>query len=135
MALHTHCEERGFSLPELLVGIFLMSLGALAAAPLFMHAIHGNASSRDLGWVGVAVEQQIEILRSEDYDNLIPGGSVTNAVIGYFEKREPDVEVRWSIVDNSTNIPNTKIITVRGVRSRIGTGPAGQVTTITLRGD
>jgi prepilin-type N-terminal cleavage/methylation domain-containing protein len=135
MTPHTRCEERGFTLAELLVGVFLMSVGALAAAPLFMHAMHGNASSRDLGWVGVAVEQRIEILRSKDYDSLFPGGSVTSAVTGYVDTRDPEVEVRWSIVDNSTNIPGTKIIAVRGIRRRVGSGPAGQVTTITLRGN
>jgi prepilin-type N-terminal cleavage/methylation domain-containing protein len=128
-------REKGFSLPELLVGLLLLSIGTLAVAPLFMHAMHGNATSRDLGWVGVSVEQRIEILRATPYDNLTPGGSVTTAVTGYADRTEPDVEIRWEIVDNSLVIPGTKIITVRGIRDGIVRGARGQVTTITLRGD
>jgi hypothetical protein len=112
-----------------------MSLAALAAAPLFAYAMHGNASSRDLGWVGVAAERRLERLREQPFDSLIPGGSVTADVTGYFDTSQPDVVVRWKITDNSAAIPQTKIVTVRALRTRVGYGPAGRVTTITLRGN
>lgn len=117
------------------MGLFLLSVGSLAVAPLFMHAMHGNATSRDLGWVGVSVEQRIEILRSMPYDSLVPGGSVTTAVSGYTDNPEPDVEIRWTIVDHSSTIPGTKIITVRGIRDGPQPRARGQVTSITVRGD
>ncbi len=136
MKTRTHGNSSaGFSLPELMVGLFLMSLGALAAAPLFGYAMHGNAASRDLTRVGVAAERRLEILRQMEYDDLIAGGSVDVDTTGYFETREPDLVVRWQITNNSATIPGTKLLTVRAVRTRVGTGPAGQITTITLRGD
>jgi len=128
-------SSRGFSLAELLVGLVLLSLAALAAAPLFAYAMHGNASSRDLGWVGVAAERQLELLRGQPFDTLTPGGSVTSNVTGYFDSPQPGIVVRWQITDNSATIPQTSIVTVRATRARIGYGPRGQVTTITLRGD
>jgi hypothetical protein len=112
-----------------------MSLAALAAAPLFAYAMHGNASSRDLGWVGVAAERRMERIREQPLDGLIPGGSVTADVTGYFDTSHPDVVVRWKITDNSATIPQTKVVTVRASRTRAGYGPAGQVTIITLRGN
>lgn len=129
------CLSAGFSLAELLVGLLLMSLAVLAAAPLFAYAMHANAASRDLGWVGVAAERRLEIIRQQPFDGLLPGGSVTADVSGYFDTSQPDVLVRWQITDNSATIPQTKIVTVRATRTREGYGPAGQVTTITLRGN
>jgi len=112
-----------------------MSLAALAAAPLFAYAMHGNAASRDLGWVGVAAERRLEIIRQQPFDSLLPGGSVTADVSGYFDISEPDVLVRWKIADNSATISGTKIVMVQASRTREGYGPAGQVSAITLRGD
>ncbi len=130
----TTSRSAGMSLPELMVGLFLMAVTALGAAPLFIHAMHGNASSRDLGWVGAAAEQRFELLRYADYDSLVPGGSVVGNVSGYFDEPQEDVFVRWEIADNSASIPRTKIVTVRAVRARTGAGPAGEVTMITVRG-
>ena len=127
--------ESGLSLPEVLVGLFLAMLAALAAVPLFISAMHSNAASRDLSWVGVAAERRLELLRQQPYAALAPGGSLTADVTGYFAATIPDVKVRWRIADNSAVIPRTKIITLRAFRTRPGYGPAGNVTTVTLRGD
>ncbi len=134
MLKQSKSASSGMSLPELMVGLFLMAVTALGAAPLFIHAMHGNAASRDLSWVGVAAEQRFELLRSDAYDNLTPGGSVTGNVTGYFDEPQPGLFVRWEILDNSSSIPRTKIVTVRAVRARTGPGPTGEVTMITMRG-
>jgi hypothetical protein len=125
----------GFSFPELMIGLFLLSLAAIAATPLFGHAMHGNAAGRGLTEAGIAVERRLEILRQQTYSSLVAGGSVITDTAGYFDRPEADLVVRWEIIDNSATIPATKILTVRAIRTRAGRGPAGQITTITLRGD
>jgi prepilin-type N-terminal cleavage/methylation domain-containing protein len=124
----------GFSLAELLVGLLLVSIAALAAAPLFVQAMHGNAASRDLGWVVAAAERRFELLRQARFDSLVPGGSLTADVPGYCDTAA-GVVVRWIVADHSAAIPQTKQITLRASRQRVGYGPAGTVTLITLRGD
>jgi type II secretory pathway pseudopilin PulG len=124
----------GFTLVEALVAALLLALALLAAVPLFTQAMHGADASGALGSASAAAEERFELLRATTYGSLPAGGSLTSDVTGYFDTPQPDMVVRWQIVDN-VSPASTKTITVRAIRQGSGPGPARQVELVTLRGD
>jgi len=123
----------GFTLVEVLLALFLIGIGVLAAAPMFIYAMQGNAVGADLGWVGAVGVERMELLRAEDYDNLPAGGSLTTNVTGYFDTGTQGVTVRWTITDNTVPA-RTKTITVLVVADRQVVGEQKNVTLTTIRG-
>ena len=130
-------QEGGFTLVEVLLALFLIGIGLLALAPLFVYATRSVAVSADLGDVGTKAVQRLEILRSQSFDTLPQGGNINTSQTGYFDSSSPDVIVRWKI----ENIPNTgsspvtmKTITVRAVSTRTVLGAAKDVRMFTRRG-
>jgi prepilin-type N-terminal cleavage/methylation domain-containing protein len=124
---------RGFSLVEVLVALFLIALGVLAAAPMFVYAMQGNASGADFGSVGAIAVEQMEQLRSQTFASLAAGGSLTVSQTGYSDLGDPEYIVRWRITDNAT--PATiKTITVRVIAVRQVVGQRKEITLTTLRG-
>ena len=107
-------QQQGFTLAEVMVALFLMGLGVLAAAPMFLFAMQGNEAAGDIGSAGALAVDRFEQLRAQDYDTLTAGGSVAVNVNGFSDVTDPDFDVRWIIVDD-TPIANTKTITVRVV--------------------
>jgi len=128
-------SNSGFTLAEVLVAMGLLAFGVMAAAPMFISAMHGNASGAAIGSVAAAAEWRFEQLRATPFNFLVPGGSITANVTGYFDDSDPDVVVRWLVINNTGTL-NTKRILVRAeYASLIDTrGPAGDVTMLTLRG-
>ncbi|MCH7779288.1 MAG: hypothetical protein IH848_00450 [Acidobacteria bacterium] len=47
------------------MSLFLIGLGVLAAAPMFMYAIQGNAVGAEKGAAGALAVEQMEILRDQ----------------------------------------------------------------------
>ena len=136
MVTHTRTSdpgERGFSLLEVLVALFLIGLGVLAAAPMFVYAMQGNAAGADFGSVGAIAVERMELLRSLDFGALPAGGSLTSSVNGYSDLTDPEYIVRWSITDNGTP-PATKVVTVRAIAVRQVVGQRKEITLTTLRG-
>jgi len=125
--------ERGFTLVEVLVALFLIGIGVLAAAPMFIYAMQGNAVGADFGSVGAVAVERMELLRAQDYSALLAGGSLTTSVTNYFDNTDPEVLTRWSITDNTTP-PNTKTIQVRVIATRQVVGQQKEVTLTTIRG-
>ena len=121
-----------FSLVEVLVALFLLGVGVLAAVPLFVHAIQGNAVGADLGTVGAEAVDRLERLRATPYDQLPAGGSLTSDVSGYSDGSDPSRTVRWTITDNTTPA-FTKTITVRAIAARTVVGQRKEITLTTLR--
>lgn len=126
-------HERGFSFIEVLVALFLMSLGVLAVAPMFVYAMEGNASGADFGAVGALAVERSERLRQQDYNDLDVGGSLTADTTDYYDDSHPDVLLRWEIEANASP-SRTKLITVRAIAKRDLDGPRREVTLVTLRG-
>ena len=123
----------GFTLVEVLLAMALMFAGIMAAAPLFVFAMKETAAGADLGLVGAAAVDRMELLRSGDFYSLAAGGSLTSDVSGDSDTSSARFTVRWQIADNAT--PATvKTISVRAVASRQAMGPAKEVTLTTLRG-
>jgi prepilin-type N-terminal cleavage/methylation domain-containing protein len=125
--------SEGLTLIEVLVALFLIAIGLLAAAPMFVHAMQGNATGGDFGSVGAMALDRLELLRATSYSGLVVGGSLTANVAGYFDNSDPAFVVRWEILNNTTP-PGTKIINVRAIARRVGPGPRREVTITSLRG-
>lgn len=123
----------GFSLIEVLVALFLIAVGVLAVAPMFIYASRGSATGGDFGRVGALAVERMERLRETEYESLAIGGSTTTSLSGYFDESDPDVIVRWQIAVHATP-SETQRITVRAVSRRAGIGPRREVTLTTLRG-
>jgi len=129
--------SEGFTLIEVLLALFLLGLGVLAAAPMFIYAMRGNAAGADFGSSGAIAVERMEVLRSTRYTDLDAGGDLasdtTVAAVDYFDNSDPDFSVRWVIVNNTTP-PDTKTITVRAEARRQVVGLRKGVTLTTLRG-
>jgi prepilin-type N-terminal cleavage/methylation domain-containing protein len=124
----------GFSLVEVLVALFLISLGVLAAAPMFIYAMQGNAVGADLGSVGAAAVERMELLRQAEYGTLTPGGHLFFSQTGYADTSDPDITVRWVIRDTTLGPITYKSITVRAVSNRQVVGQPKQIILRTERG-
>jgi len=126
-------RDGGFSLVEVLLAMALMFVGLMAAAPLFVFAMKETAAGADLGTVGAAAVDRMELLRANDFYSLAAGGSLSSNVSGYSDTSSSQYTVRWVIADNAT--PATmKTISVRAVASRQSIGLAKEVTLVSLRG-
>jgi hypothetical protein len=66
---------------------------------MFVSAMASNARSADVGLLSGKATARMEALRAEDFHNLLAGGSLTTEVAGYSDESDPDVVVRWEIVD------------------------------------
>lgn len=121
------------TLIEVLVALFLIAIGLLAAAPMFVQAMQGNATGGDFGTVGAMALDQLEALRNDSYLNLVPGGDLNANVAGYFDNSTPGYVVRWQVISNAVP-PSTKILNVRAISLRPGPGPRREVTLTSLRG-
>jgi len=130
-------RSKGFTLIEVLLALFLLAIGVLAAAPMFIYAMRGNAAGADFGSAGAIAVERMEVLRSTHFLDLDAGGDLTSdATVGsvdYFDNSNADFTVRWQIADNITPA-NTKNITVRVQAVRQVVGNQKGVTLTTLRG-
>ena len=125
-------HENGFTLVEVLMALFLIGIGVLAAAPMFMYAMQGNATGADFGSVGAIAVERMEQLRAANFVTLTAGGSLAANVTGYFDVSDPDYTVRWTITDN-VNPVKSKTITVRAVAERQVVGARKDVILTTMR--
>jgi prepilin-type N-terminal cleavage/methylation domain-containing protein len=127
----------GFTLVEVLLALFLIAIGVLAAAPMFVYAMKGNAAGADFGSAGAIAVERMEVLRSTRYTDLDAGGDLnsdaTVAGVDYFDNSNPEFTVRWLIVDNVAPA-DTKTITVEVTALRQVVGQRKGVTLTTLRG-
>jgi prepilin-type N-terminal cleavage/methylation domain-containing protein len=124
--------KAGFSLIEVLIALALLFVGVVAAAPMFIFAMKETAAGADMGSVGAAAVDRMEILRSADFYSLTEGGGLASSVGGYSDTSNPKYTVRWQIVDNGT--PATqKTISVRVIAARQAIGLAKEVTLMSLR--
>ncbi len=124
----------GMTLVEVLMALFLIGIGVLAAAPMFIYAMQGNAVGADLGTVGAVAVERMELLRSSNYGVLTAGGSLGGNVSGYFDNSNPAVTVRWTIADTVVGSVAMKTITVRALANRQVVGERKDITMTTERG-
>ena len=125
-------DERGSSLAEVLVALFLISVALLAATPMFVLSMKQNAVGSDMGRVGARANARLELLRATPYYALTPGGNLASDVSGYFDASDPDVLVRWEIIDGG-GPTGTKTLAVRALATRQVVGPPSSTVLRTLR--
>lgn len=122
----------GFTLVEVLLALALMFVGLIAAAPMFIFAMKETAAGADMGSVGAAAVDRMELLRSGDFYSLTAGGSLASNVGGYSDVTTAAYTVRWAIVDNAS--PATvKTISVRAIATRQAIGAQKETTLTSLR--
>ena len=78
--------------------------------------------------------ERMEILRGISYDNLEAGGSLAANLSGFADSSDPELVVRWQIVEN-VSPANTKTVTVRVIAARQVVGQRKEITLTTIRGD
>ena len=122
----------GFTLPEVSIALFVVGVGLLALAPLFIQGARVTASSMDMSISAAAAVERLELLRATGFNSLTAGGSVTSNVTGFFDTSNPDVTVRWTITDNAS--PATlKTIAVRAIATDSPMGLPKQTDLVTVR--
>ena len=127
-------RDRGFTLIEVLVGVFILAVVVTATTPMFILAARENAVGADLGSVGSLAVHRMETLRATDYALLNNGGSLDSDTTGFFDASDPDFVVRWTIADNPNPPAPTKLITVRAVAVRQVIGQPKRVELTVVRG-
>ena len=128
-------KAKGFTLIEVVLALFILAVGVIATAPLFIYAVKENAVSGDLGAVGDQAVRRMELLRATIYPNLTNGGDLESNVTGYFDDTNSGFVVRWTIANNPNPPASTKTIAVRAVADRQVIGRAEQVTMFGIRGE
>ena len=135
MASEASHRPGGFTLVEVVLALFILAVGIIATAPLFIYAARENAVGGDLSEVGDLAVRQMELLRSRDYVLLTNGGDLNGNVDGYHDVSRAGFAVRWVIADNPNPPASTKTITVRVIADRQVVGQQKDVTLIAIRGD
>ena len=135
MASETGHRPDGFTLVEVVLALFILAVGIIATAPLFVYAARENAVGGDLGEVGDLAVRSMERLRGTDYAILTNGGDLNRDVDGYHDLSRPGFVVRWLIADNPNPPASTKTITVRAISDRQIIGRQKEVTLIAVRGN
>ena len=83
----TSGSESGLTLIEVLIALFLIAIGVLAVAPMFMYAMQDNATGEDFGSAGALAMDKMEELRLVDWDGAelaVGGGLDANQPSGAF---------------------------------------------------
>ena len=94
-------EQNGFTLLEVIIALFIFSVGLLAVASMQMRAIKGNYFSGTLTEATSWAADQMETLMSLPYDDLAAGSHTP----------DPHYNITWNVLeDDTTN--NTKTITI-----------------------
>jgi prepilin-type N-terminal cleavage/methylation domain-containing protein len=76
MHLRTSTLKRqgGFTLLEVMIAIFIFTVGILGVAAMQIRAIHGNASGQRLSEQTSRAQDIIEVILEEPYANFVDGG-------------------------------------------------------------
>lgn len=129
-----HPGEQGFSLLEILVALFVVSLILVGIAQLIGFAVYVHSTAEDLTQTTALAADKMEELRDMSYAALVPGGSVDSDIPGFFDN--PDIDAdgtgdytrRWEINDLVTH----KRIRVRTISFLAKIGPPKDAIVVAL---
>ena len=93
------CSENGTSLLEVLIALLLIAMGILSVAPMFVYSADVNATGANISSLTAMATARMESLRATPFHELIPGGALTSNVVAYSDTTNPDVVLRWEIID------------------------------------
>ena len=134
MASEGRRRPDGFTLVEVVLALFILAVGVIATAPMFIYAARENAVGGDLGEVGDLAVRHMELLRATEFALLTNGGDLNSNVDAYYSVSRPGFLVRWVVADNPNPPAETKTITVRAIADRQVIGRQKEVTLIAVRG-
>lgn len=134
------CDERGFTILETVIALFITMVVGLGAISLFLFSISFNAGASDRARALALAQQRIEVLRTASYDTLNSTLATTNtgAVnVGSTTAGESDSRT-FNVTTTITDDPNVsssrlKIITVTVSPANAGRWSGGSVTLRLLR--
>lgn len=127
-------SEKGTTLVEALISIFLASMIFLSIAQLIGIGVYVDRASEDITQATTVAEEKVEELRNTAYAALAVGGSIDADVAGFFDTKDVDGDGagdyprRWKITDLGTY----KLIEVRATSTLQTIGPA-KMATLTVR--
>jgi len=98
-------EQNGFTLLEVIIALFIFSVGLLAVASMQMTAIKGNYFSGTLTEASNWAADQMETLMS------LPYADVDLAAGDHTSPQEDIYTITWNVADDDTT-NNTKTITI-----------------------
>ena len=127
----------GFTLIEVLVATGLVSIVALAIAPLMLMAVQTSAVAQEATELTANGAEQMEILRALPFADaqLAAGGSTAASQAGYSidpVPGEPDRYIRWEVTDDNPSRKHIELVV--GMRQSIW-GPPREITLETFRTD
>jgi hypothetical protein len=93
--------EAGFTLVETLVAIVVLVFGLMAVTNLLLVGATNNTVANHGTAATTAASQRMELLKTERFSAMVPGGSLTSNVPGYSEDVPMagvgTINVRWVI--------------------------------------
>jgi len=100
-------REAGFGFVEALIAMVLLSAAVLATAQMIVTGVYVSEASEDMTTVTTLASQQMENLKSVQYDDLDDGGDLDSDVAGFFDTLDLDADGeaeftrRWEVVELS----------------------------------
>lgn len=92
-------KSKGFSLIEVLVSLFILSISLLALAGLMTSTTKNNSFGSHVTEAATLVQDQLELLRATPYANVVPGNyndQITGATGIRYTRN-------WNVVANAGN--------------------------------
>jgi len=95
-------SEEGFTLVEALIAMVILMVGLAAISNLMIVSATSNTAANLSTASTAAATAQMEVLKSQSFTALTPGGNLTSPAPGYFQATQGvtgvgRVDVRWVI--------------------------------------
>ena len=104
-------NQSGFSLLETTIALVVMMVGALACSSLFVFSLQNNVGGSERALAMAVAQQQLEMLRSVNYEDTTLTAGTTSATVRSGE-RNYTVEKTIADLTNPDSPKNLKRITI-----------------------
>jgi type IV pilus assembly protein PilV len=111
-------DNRGFTLIEIIIAIFILVVALMGLAGVASTVINGNAFSKEITTATTLAQEKIEELKNTNYQNLTDGNDTqsiytrtwTITLTATYVKTI-EVVVQWNHYGNSHNVTLRSIVT------------------------